>query len=38
MFNAWIKELEKENISAAELKCIMYALLVTVENRNASNF
>jgi hypothetical protein len=38
MFNASIKELEKENISAAEVKCITDALLVKVENRKASKF
>jgi hypothetical protein len=38
MFNACIKELEKENISAAEVKCINDALLVKVKNRKASEF
>jgi hypothetical protein len=38
MFNTCIKELEKENISAAEVKCITDALLVKVENREASKF
>jgi hypothetical protein len=38
MFNACIKELEKENISAAEVKCIIDALLVKVENRKAGKF
>jgi hypothetical protein len=32
MFNACIKELEKDNISAAEVKCIIDALLVKDEN------
>jgi hypothetical protein len=30
MFNACIMELEKDNISAAEVKCIIDALLVKV--------
>jgi hypothetical protein len=38
MFNACIKELEKENISAAEVKCIIDALLVKDENRKPSKF
>jgi hypothetical protein len=38
MFNACIKVLEKQNISAGEMKCITDALLVKVENRKASKF
>jgi hypothetical protein len=38
MFYACIKELEEENISAAEVKCIIDTLLVKVENRKASKF
>jgi hypothetical protein len=38
MFNACIKELEKDNISAAEVKCITDAMLVKVENREFSKF
>jgi hypothetical protein len=33
-----IKELEKDNISAAEVKCIIDALLVKVENRKVTKF
>jgi hypothetical protein len=38
MLNACIKELEKKNISAEEVKCITDAMLVKVENRKASKF
>jgi hypothetical protein len=38
MFNACIKEIGKENISAAEVKCMIDALLVKVEKRKASKF
>jgi hypothetical protein len=38
IINACMKELEKENISAAEVKCITDALLAKVENREASKF
>jgi hypothetical protein len=38
MFNACTKELERENISAAEVKCIIDAFLVKIENRKASKF
>jgi hypothetical protein len=35
MFNAFIKELERENISAVEVKCIIDALWVEAENKKA---
>jgi hypothetical protein len=38
MFNVCIKELEKENISPAEVKYIIDALLVKAENKTASKF
>jgi hypothetical protein len=38
MYNVCIKELEKENISAGEVKCIIDALLVKVQNRKAGKF
>jgi hypothetical protein len=38
MLNACIKELEKDNISKSEVKCIIDSLLVKVNNRKASKF
>jgi hypothetical protein len=37
MYNAYIKQLEKGNISAAEEKCITDALLVKADNRKLVN-
>jgi hypothetical protein len=38
VFNACLTELEKESIPAAEVKCVIHALLVKFENRKSSKF
>jgi hypothetical protein len=38
VFNACLKEHEKEHFSAVEVKCIIDTLLVKVENKKATTF